>query len=108
MTLRFWVAALVVGFGALSALAADVRRTERGNLVLENIPDTPASVRERLRLYQAVRGAVFLDFSPDGRRIVYADGVLGPANGLFVIELDKRVTRRLTHDSAVRSMSSAS
>ncbi len=56
--------------GVLAASAADVRRVERGNLVLENIPDTPAWVRERLRLYQAARGAVFLDFSPDGRGIL--------------------------------------
>ena len=62
----FLVAVLCVG----GALAGDIRHVERGTLVLENIPDTPAFLRERLRLYQAARSSVFLDFAPDGRGIL--------------------------------------
>ncbi|MFC4725737.1 prolyl oligopeptidase family serine peptidase [Glycocaulis abyssi] len=41
-------------------------RVTRGNLVMENIPEIPGEVRERLRQYQNVRGAMFSDFAPDG------------------------------------------
>ncbi len=64
------VALLALALVSFAANAADVRRVARGNLVLENIPDTPTSVRGRLRMYQAARGAVFLDFAPDGRSIL--------------------------------------
>jgi len=43
-----------------------VPRVERGALVLENIPDTPPAIRERLRQYVNTRGAGFQDFTPDG------------------------------------------
>ena len=39
--------------------AADVERVEMGNLVMENIPEIPSDVRERLRQYQNVRGHSF-------------------------------------------------
>ena len=45
---------------------AEPARVQQGNLVLENIPDIPDSVRERLRQYQNVRSASFSDFAPDG------------------------------------------
>ena len=60
--------ALIVSGSALAA--PEVRRVERGNLVMENIPDAPAVLRERLRMYQSVRGALFMDFSPEGRSIL--------------------------------------
>jgi len=41
-------------------------RVERGNLVLENVPVTPDSVRERLIQYQNVRSASFQGFTPEG------------------------------------------
>ena len=41
-------------------------RTTEGNLVMENIPDIPASVRERLRQYQNVRGHGFSDWTSEG------------------------------------------
>ena len=41
-------------------------RVTEGNLVMENIPDIPASVRERLRQYQNVRGHGFSDWADEG------------------------------------------
>ncbi|KAF0171250.1 MAG: S9A/B/C family peptidase [Caulobacteraceae bacterium] len=46
--------------------APAVPRVERGQLVLENVPDTPPAIRERLRQYVNTRGASFQDFTPDG------------------------------------------
>lgn len=60
--------------GACAALALSVpamaqdapERVTRGNLVMENIPEIPGEVRERLRQYQNVRAGWFSDFAPDG------------------------------------------
>jgi dipeptidyl aminopeptidase/acylaminoacyl peptidase len=39
---------------------------EQGQLVLQNVPVTPAEVRERLIQYNNTRAASFQDFTPDG------------------------------------------
>lgn len=60
----FFAAAMILLSGA--ALGADIDRVERGNLVLENIPEIPPSVVERLNQYQHVRSASFSGWLPDG------------------------------------------
>jgi dipeptidyl aminopeptidase/acylaminoacyl peptidase len=72
-----------------------VRQVVKGNLVLENIPDTPAWVRERLRLYQAARGSVFLDFSPDGRGILIQTR-FGETNQLHKVDTPLGMRRQIT------------
>lgn len=52
------------------ATSADVERVERGNLVLENVPEIPASVVERLNQYQNVRSASFAGWLPDGSILI--------------------------------------
>lgn len=91
---------LLVLFASLAAAAswasaADVRRIERGNLVLENIPETPASVRERLRMYQAARGSVFLDFTPDGRSILIQTR-FGETNQLHRVDAPLGMRRQIS------------
>ncbi len=72
-------------------------------MILENIPDTPASVKERLRLYQAVRGAVFLDFSPDGRGVLIQTR-FGETNQLHRVESPLAMRRQLSfYDEPVNS-----
>jgi len=46
--------------------AAEVDRREVGQLVLENVPETPAAVAERMRQFQNVRSASLIDFLPEG------------------------------------------
>jgi dipeptidyl aminopeptidase/acylaminoacyl peptidase len=92
---RLLIAAAVVAAVSSSVSAADVRRVERGTLVLENIPDTPESVKERLRLYQAVRGAVFLDFSPDGRGLLIQTR-FGETNQLHRVESPLAMRRQVS------------
>ncbi len=48
----------------------EVTRIEEGNLVLENIPEIPADVIERMRQYQNVRSAVFQDWMPNDQGIL--------------------------------------
>jgi protease II len=54
----------------LYLFAGDVNRVEVGNLVLENIPEIPANLQERLLQYQNVRGASFVDWDPLGKGIL--------------------------------------
>ena len=55
---------------ALGAASAEVERIERGNLVIEGVPDIPAEVSERLRTYQNVRTHSFLDWTEDGGALI--------------------------------------
>ncbi|MBI3071370.1 MAG: alpha/beta fold hydrolase [Deltaproteobacteria bacterium] len=43
-----------------------------GTLVLDGIPEIPARIAARTAQYQNARGAVFLDFAPDGRGMLIA------------------------------------
>ena len=54
----------------LAASAADVERREVGPLVLENVPETPADVAERMRQFQNVRSASLIDFAADGNGLL--------------------------------------
>ena len=51
---------------ATSEDAAESNRVTVGNLVMENIPEIPASVSQRLVQYQNVRGHGFSDWADDG------------------------------------------
>ncbi|MEL7488889.1 MAG: S9 family peptidase, partial [Pseudomonadota bacterium] len=67
---RTLIAAAALAALVPAAAAAQIERVEKGALVLENVPETPAAMRDRLRQYQNVRGASFQGFPADG------DGVL--------------------------------
>ncbi len=49
--------------------SAEVNRKEIGNLVIENIPEIPASLQERLEQYQNVRSAGLAGWASDSRGI---------------------------------------
>ncbi len=54
-----------------AALAAEApTRVERGNLVLEGVPEIPAELTERLNRYQQVRAAAFSGWLPDGSALI--------------------------------------
>ncbi len=64
---RTAVSLAVMAMAATPAFAQDApERVTEGNLVMENIPDVPAEVRDRLQQYNNVRSAGFSDFAPDG------------------------------------------
>ncbi len=62
------VAVLLTGGAALAA--TPTMRREVGNLVTENVPETPPAVREQLRRYHNVRSASFLDWLGDGTMLI--------------------------------------
>ena len=62
---------LAAAFATLAASASAqpapaVQRIERGALRVENVPETPADVRERLNQYVNTRAAAFQDWTPGG------------------------------------------
>ncbi|MBI1211712.1 MAG: prolyl oligopeptidase family serine peptidase [Alphaproteobacteria bacterium] len=79
----------------LIADAQPVRRVLKGNLVLEGIPDTPPALRERLRMYQAVRGSELMDFAPDGRGILITTR-FGETSQLHRVDEPGGVRRQIT------------
>jgi dipeptidyl aminopeptidase/acylaminoacyl peptidase len=64
---------LLVCFAAAPALAEVDRRTANsGNVVLEDVPEIPASIGEALTRYQNTRSAGLIDWSADGESLYIA------------------------------------
>lgn len=65
--MRMLVVAAALAALSLSAAAEPAaQRVERGALRLENVPETPPEIAERLRQYVNTRSAVFADWTPEG------------------------------------------
>ncbi len=77
------------------AFAADVQRVERGMLVTENVPETPAALKDTLLQYQNVRGASFADWTPDGKSILISTR-FGDAAQLHRVDMPLGLRRQLT------------
>ncbi len=54
----------------LSVTVAVAQQREQGNLVIENIPEIPDSLAQRLSQYQNVRSASVADWHPDGEQLL--------------------------------------
>ncbi len=66
-----WVAVALSSVVVGAAWAADApKRVERGNLVIEGVPEIPAELTDRLNRYQQVRGAAFSGWLPDGTALI--------------------------------------
>lgn len=65
---RVWAAtaALLITVAAAAQEARPVERIERGNLVIEGIPEIPQAVSDRLQQYANTRSAYFSGFTEDG------------------------------------------
>lgn len=68
--LRSLAAAALVLTLAAPAVAQEVVVTKRGALTMENVPETPRDVRERLIQYSNTRSASFLGFLPVGGALI--------------------------------------
>lgn len=66
---RSWVAALTLVAG-VAVPAAPVERQERGNLIIEGIPDIPQDVVDRMRRYRNTRAASLQGWHPSGAGIL--------------------------------------
>lgn len=62
---------LLTLFAAVAAPAAEpIRRVEQGNLVMENVPEPPARLIEKLEGYLEYRQATFRDWTPEGAMLI--------------------------------------
>src|SRR5262249_28062576 len=90
------LAAAVILIGAFSVVDAQpVRRVQTGNLVTEGVPETTPALRERLRLYQAARGAQIMDWSPDGEGMLILTR-FGETNQLHRVASPGGLRRQIT------------
>ncbi len=77
MRLAIFAAALAA-LTVTAAAQTSPQRIERGALRVENVPETPPEVSERLRQYVNTRSAGFADWLPDGGMLIttrFADTV---------------------------------
>lgn len=68
---KFFLVGVALAALSNNVFAAEaVQRVERGNLVMEGVPEIPAELNERLNRYQQVRGAAFSGWLKDGSALV--------------------------------------
>lgn len=94
-------AACVPGVLPLAAGAEPVRRTA-GEVVMEDVPEVPAALRERMNQYLNVRSASLLDFDDTGSRILISTR-FGNTEQLHVVDHPMGDRRQITFfDEPVR------
>lgn len=82
---------------ALSNLAhaQQIEQREKGNLVMENIPDIPERISEKLLQYQNTRSAFIEDWMPDGKGILI-DTRFAETSQLHVVAMPGGNRRQVT------------
>jgi dipeptidyl aminopeptidase/acylaminoacyl peptidase len=65
MTQLVWILILSIGLTACGTVSDD-SRIESGNLVMENIPSIPETLKDHLNQYQNIRSAYLQDWLPGG------------------------------------------
>lgn len=71
------------------------QRIEKGNLVMENIPEIPASVIEKTNQYQNIRSASFLNYAPDGKSLLMTTR-FADASQLHIIDHPGGMRKQIT------------
>jgi dipeptidyl aminopeptidase/acylaminoacyl peptidase len=74
---------------------AEVTRREEGTLILENVPEIPAVLRDRLRQFQNIRSASFVSFVPDSGSILVATR-FGNTSQLHRVDAPMGMRRQIT------------
>ena len=61
---------LLLSAALLGPVAHAATRAERGNVILDDVPDVPSELADRLDAYLYAREAVFLGWSPQGQLLI--------------------------------------
>src|SRR5262245_23495866 len=86
---------LVSGFNVNAVLAGEPVRRESGQVVLEDVPEVPAALRNRMQQYLNVRAASVLDLDDSSERILIATR-FGNTEQLHVVERPGGDRRQIT------------
>jgi dipeptidyl aminopeptidase/acylaminoacyl peptidase len=78
-----------------AASSKDVSRREVGNLVMENIPEIPSALKERLNQYENIRSASVRGWLPGDQGLVISTR-FGEANQLHVVKGPMQYRKQLT------------
>ena len=88
------IGCLVLGL-SISVGSAQVERIERGNLVIEGIPEIPESVAQRLDQFRNTRSAGFSGWLPDGSGMIISTR-FGDTSQLHLVSEPGGARRQLT------------
>lgn len=91
----WWVSVVVLLVCSASAGAAEVERIERGNLVIEGIPEIPEAVSQRLDQYRNTRSASLSGWLADGSGIIISTR-FGDTSQLHLVTEPGGARRQLT------------
>lgn len=76
---------ILLPLALLITKTAFAQKVEKGNLVMENIPEIPASLIDKTNQYQNIRSASFINYAPDGKSILMSTR-FGEASQLHIID----------------------
>jgi dipeptidyl aminopeptidase/acylaminoacyl peptidase len=91
---RIYILLLLAAPVLFGAKALGSPRVERGNLIFDNVPDTPAASSEKLDAYLSARQATPLGFSPKGQLLITTR--FGDVDQLHLVERPAGERRQLT------------
>ncbi len=77
------------------SLAQEIERKEKGNLVMENVPEIPERISERLLQYQNTRSAYIEDWLPGGKGILI-DTRFGETGQLHMVSMPGGSRKQIT------------
>ncbi len=89
----FIIAMIFLGF--ISLYAGDIEKREAGNLVLENVPEIPQELQDRLLQYQNVRNAYFCDWDTKNNSIMISTR-FGETNNLHLVSSPMGMRKQIT------------
>ena len=94
-TIRLITLLLLAGATAVATADVERRIANNGNLVMEDVPEIPASVVDALNRYLNVRSASFEAWSADGNS-VYVDTRFGDVGNLHRVDMPGGARHQLT------------
>ncbi len=77
-------------------LTAQIERRELGNLVIENIPEIPKTITDRLLQYQNVRSAGLADWTPDGESVLISTR-FGETSQFHIVDEPGGMRKQITY-----------
>lgn len=98
-TIKSVLPSLIVAICVLASVVGAAERVEKGNLVIDGIPEIPERISERLNQYQNTRSARFEGWLPDGSGIIISTR-FGETAQFHMVTAPGGARRQLTFSSS--------